>query len=115
MLALYLLLAFAACPAGPDGALAPGGRGRAAGLLAVLVCAALTVGGCILWTPLSHETIYGLQGRYFLPLLPLLLSLLSLRGVRLPDAAGAECRLTGALCLVNAGVLVNIMLAVIAR
>ena len=115
VLALYLLLAFAACPAGPDDASLPAGRGRAAGLLAAAVCAALTVGGCILWTPRSHETIYGLQGRYFLPLLPLLLSLLPPRGVRLPDAAGAECRLTGALCLVNAGVLVNIMLAVIAR
>lgn len=117
VLALYLLLGFAACPTAAelDSGRLPAGRGRALCLMTVLLCCALTVGGCVLWTPLTHTTVYGLQGRYFLPLLPLALTAAMLRGIRLPDAARAEGLLTGALCLVNAGVLVNIMLAVIAR
>lgn len=38
------------------GALLPAGRGRVP-----------------LWTPTHYDTLYGLQGRYFLPVLPLLL------------------------------------------
>ncbi len=35
-----------------------------------LLSAALVVAGCILWTPIAYETIYGIQGRYFTPVLP---------------------------------------------
>ena len=117
VLVICLILGFACCStaAEQDSGLLPAGVDRALCLGAALLCCALTVGGCILWTPLSHTTIYGLQGRYFLPLLPLVLSILPPRSVRLPDTARAEGELTAALCLVNAGVLVNIMLAVIAR
>lgn len=117
VLVIYLMLWFACCStaAEQDSGLLPAGRDRAWCLLAVLLCCALTVGGCILWTPLSHTTIYGLQGRYFLPLLPMVLCVLPPRSVRLPDTARAESELTGVLCLINAGVLINIMLAVIAR
>ncbi len=42
-------------------------------LLAALACCGLAVLGCVSWTPTYYTTIYGLQGRYFLPVLPLLL------------------------------------------
>ena len=41
--------------------------------------------GCLLWTPAHYDTLYGLQGRYFLPVLPLLLLML-LTGVRVSPA-----------------------------
>ena len=35
-------------------------------------CVALCVAACLTWTPLNYEQIFGIQGRYFLPLVPLL-------------------------------------------
>ena len=113
--ALYLLLAFAALPA-QDAALLPTGRGRAACALAALLCCALAVGGCLLWTPIRYDTLYGLQGRYFLPVLPLLLlTCLPRRLAHVPDGERATAQLMAALALVQFGVLMNSMLAVIAR
>ena len=44
--------------------------------------------GCLLWTPIRYETLYGLQGRYFLPILPLLLlACLPRRLATVPDEA----------------------------
>ena len=60
--------------------------------------------------------LYGLQGRYFLPVLPLLLlTCLPRRLAAVPGEDTAQSHLTLALALVQAGVVVNIMLAVIAR
>lgn len=165
VVACYLLLA-AACRAAEGGG-RPGGadaaaalpapnvpnearriaRARAlAGLLA-LASAGLVVLGCVSWTPTYYETIYGLQGRYFLPLLPAALLALCPAGVwraaggagaaeasGAAEAAGAEAaeaakasgaanpadtepaaRLLLGFAAVNAGVLVNAMLAVMAR
>ena len=113
--ALYLLLAFAALPA-QDAALLPTGRGRAACALAALLCCALAVGGCLLWTPIRYGTLYGLQGRYFLPVLPLLLlTCLPRRLAHVPDGERACGQLMAALAVVQFGVLMNCMLAVIAR
>ena len=76
----------------------------------------LTVAGCLLWTPIRYETLYGLQGRYFLPILPLLLlACLPRRLATVPDEGAAQDKLTIAIALVQAGVVVNSMLAVIAR
>lgn len=115
--ALYLLLAFAALPAQNelDTGLLPQGRYRVWGAVAALACCALAVAGCITWTPTYYETIYGLQGRYFLPVLPLLLITCMPRLARVGSMQAAAARLVCGLCLVNAGVLVNCMLAVIAR
>lgn len=164
VVACYLLLA-AACRAAEGGGRpgaaagaemlpAPGearriARARAlAGLLA-LASAGLVVLGCVSWTPTYYETIYGLQGRYFLPVLPAALLALCPAGVwRAADGAGAaesadaksggaaKAETTGAaaetadgaetaaspaarlllgFAAVNAGVLVNAMLAVMAR
>ena len=98
-----------------------------------MVSCLLAVAGCLLWTPTHYETLYGLQGRYFLPVLPLLLltdhraqvwdfclpllllTCLPRRLAAVPDEDTAQSHLTLALALVQAGVVVNIMLAVIAR
>lgn len=164
VVACYLLLA-AACRAAEGGGRpgaaagaemlpAPGearriARARAlAGLLA-LASAGLAVLGCVSWTPTYYETIYGLQGRYFLPVLPAALLALcpagcwraagetgaaesadaksggaakaETTGAAAETADGAEtaaspaARLLLGFAAVNAGVLVNAMLAVMAR
>ncbi len=38
--------------------------------------AALVTAACLTWTPVNYQVIFGLQGRYLLPLLPLLMLLL---------------------------------------
>ena len=112
---IALLLAIAALPA-RDAAPAPAGALHAGCALAAVLCCLLAVAGCLLWTPVQYETLYGLQGRYFLPVLPLLLLTCwprRLAGVDSEDTAAA--RLLAALALVQFGVLMNAMLAVIAR
>ena len=112
---LYLLLAYAALPV--HGArLQPSGKARGWCCAAAAVCCLLAVAGCLLWTPIRYDTLYGLQGRYFLPVLPLLLlTCLPRRLAAVPDEETAQSRLTIALALVQAGVIVNVMLAIIAR
>lgn len=112
VIVLYLLLAWAMLPAA-DHPLA--GRMRAGAFVLVLLCCALSVAGCLTWTPTYSETLYGLQGRYFLPVLPLGLLCLAPRRIRVSDTARAESGLVCALCLANAGVLLNAMLAVVAQ
>lgn len=112
VIVLYLLLAWAILPAA-DHPLA--GRMRTGAFVLVLLCCALSVAGCLTWTPTYSETLYGLQGRYFLPVLPLGLLCLAPRRIRVSDAARAESGLVCALCLANAGVLLNAMLAVVAQ
>ena len=68
---LYLLLAYAALPV--QGAKSCSRAGGGWCCAAAALCCLLTVAGCLLWTPIRYETLYGLQGRYFLPILPLLL------------------------------------------
>lgn len=53
-------------------------RRRWASLGIALGVAALFVLACLTWTPINYTTIFGIQGRYLLPVLPLLL--LALRG-----------------------------------
>lgn len=115
VVACYLLLVFAMLPVQGIPCL-PAGRGRLWCALAVVLCCGLTVAGCLLWTPTHYETLYGLQGRYFLPVLPLaLLALQPRRLAAVPDEARAEGQLVTGLVFVQFGVLVNSMLAVIAR
>lgn len=38
---------------------------------------ALFCTACITWTPVNYETVFGIQGRYFIPVLPLLVMALS--------------------------------------
>ena len=112
---LYLLLFYAALPA-EGTALLPVGRGRVWCAAAAVLCCLLAVAGCLLWTPTHYDTLYGLQGRYFLPVLPLVLLTCLPRGVaHVADEDTAAARLLGALALTQFGVLMNTMLAVIAR
>lgn len=113
--ALYLLLAFAALPA-QNGTALPAGRARLWCGAAAALCCLLAVAGCLLWTPTYYETLYGLQGRYFLPVLPaLLLACLPRRLAGVPDENAAAGQLVTALAFVQSGVIMNCMLAVMAR
>lgn len=116
VLALYLLLWYAAVPAQdvPVPGL-PQGRYRVWCALAALLCAALAFAGCLVWTPTYYRTVYGFQGRYLLPVLPLFLLTCLPRRVQVASGKQSACTLVCCLCVVNAGVLLNTMLAVIAR
>ena len=106
---LYCLLGLAwLCP--DEGAVPAFARWAA--LLIALCCCGLAVLGCISWTPTYYETIYGFQGRYFLPVLPLLL-LVQPKALRL----AGDCRrgIVFAAVLADIGVLLNVFLAVVAR
>ena len=92
----------------------PAGKARGWCCAAAALCCLLAVAGCLLWTPTHYDTLYGLQGRYFLPVLPLLLlTCLPRRLAAVPDEDTAQTRLVAALALVQAGMVVNIMLATI--
>lgn len=117
VIALYGLLAFAALPARRDTEYdrLPAGHYRAWCVGAVLACCALALAGCIVWTPTYYDTVYGLQGRYLLPVLPLALLVCAPRHILAADADTAASRLVCGLCAVNFGVLLNIMLVILAR
>ena len=107
---LYGLLALAwLCPE-EGGAMPPAARWGT--LFIALCCCGLAVLGCISWTPTYYETIYGFQGRYFLPVLPLLLLV---RPKALCLAGGCRRGVVLAAALVDIGVLLNVFLAVVAR
>ena len=53
------------------------GAAKYRGLAIFAAVCARTVAVCIMWTPINYETIFGIQGRYFLPALPLALFALS--------------------------------------
>jgi len=40
------------------------------GVLVFILITGRTVAACIMWTPINYETIFGIQGRYLLPALP---------------------------------------------
>ncbi len=108
---LYALLGLAwLCPgSGPEMPLSR----RCACLAIGLCCCALAVAGCISWTPTYYDTIYGFQGRYFLPVLPLLLLAPAPRCLRLTENCAGGIVL--AVALADAGVLLNAFLGVVAR
>ena len=59
-----------------------GGRKWWATLVALAVVA-LFCTACITWTPVNYETVFGIQGRYFMPVLPLLIMALSNENITL--------------------------------
>ena len=110
VIALYALLGLVwLCPGGAE---LPLWR-RWACFAIALCCCGLAVAGCISWTPTYYTTIYGFQGRYFLPVLPLLLLVPAPRCLRLSADCGRGLIL--ALAVVDVGVLLNAFLAVVAR
>ena len=81
-------------------------------LLLALACCGLAVLGCVSWTPTYYTTIYGLQGRYFLPVLPLLL-LARPRCLCLQNSTARG--LVYAITLLDLCVVINAFLAIVAR
>ena len=76
MLGVGLLLAVlaAALPRQDEPALL--GRRSKAGTAGICLCVVLAVLAAALnWTPINYQTLFGLQGRYLLPILPLALLL----------------------------------------
>lgn len=71
---LVLVLLAAALPRPEDSALP--GRVRAGGWVIVVLVVGLTFFAALSWTPINYTTIFGVQGRYWLPVLPLALILL---------------------------------------
>ena len=77
--------------------IAPGNRGSALlpGLVGVATVLALLTATCfalyLSWTPVAHATINGLQGRYILPVLPLLGWAIPAYGPRLEYALKPAC------------------------
>ena len=53
------------------------------GTLVALGVVALFCTACVTWTPVNYETVFGIQGRYFLPVLPLLIMALSNDNIKL--------------------------------
>ena len=107
---LYGLLALAwLCPE-EGGAMPPAARWGT--LFIALCCCGLAVLGYISWTPTYYETSYGFQGRYFLPVLPLLLLV---RPKALCLAGDCRRGIVLAAALVDIDVLLNVFLAVVAR
>ena len=104
LLGVGLLLAVlaAALPRQDEPALL--GRRSKAGMAGICLCVVLAVLAAALnWTPINYQTLFGLQGRYLLPILPLALLLvksskkLALRG----DASRAAALCTSTLTMLT--------------
>ena len=76
LLGVGLLLALLAAALPVQGEQPPLGRRTSVGVLGVILCvvaASLVV--ALNWTPINYQTLFGMQGRYWLPALPLALVL----------------------------------------
>ncbi len=69
---LLLVLVLCCLPSGEDRRLLPA-KHRVGFLGMVLLCAGAVVLASLTWTPANYRTLFGVQGRYLLPVLPLLL------------------------------------------
>ena len=77
--------------------------------------AGLVVVACLKWTPTYYTTIYGLQGRYLLPVLPLALVLLRTPLRRFSRAPGTGVPLMCCTAVTSVLVLFNAFLVILAR
>lgn len=110
---LYLLLAYAVIPYAGERRLPTRAKWISYGLSFVIVAAVFVV--CLNWTPTYYTYLYGLQGRYFLPTVPLLLCAVhaSIGGLRKTrDTARRVVLLFG---FVNLAVLLNAFLFILGR
>ena len=104
---LLLALLASALPAVDAPALP--GRTRLGGAAIVLCVVGLTFLAALSWTPINYTTIFGVQGRYWLPVLPLALAVLGAGrsfAVRRPmarQAVFAVAALTSLVILQGAG------------
>ena len=76
LLGVGLVLALLAAALPVQGADAPLGRRTKIGVVGVILCVvASSLVVALNWTPINYQTLFGLQGRYWLPILPLVLVL----------------------------------------
>ncbi len=111
LMGLSALVAVSALDSQGSRSLRPGARVYGLFLSAVVFC--LVTLGCILWTPTYYTTIYGIQGRYLLPVFPLLLACVKPASLSLNREIGRP--LICAACLLQTGVILNVFLVVLAR
>ncbi|MDL2219212.1 DUF2142 domain-containing protein [Ruminococcaceae bacterium OttesenSCG-928-O06] len=113
VIVLLFLLAVSCLPMPGEGRLTR--RHQGASALVVLAVCALVLLGCYTWTPSYYTVLYGVQGRYFLPVLPLALLCLSHVGTGLRKTRALSYPLV--FCFAGAGVfaLLNALLLVLAR
>ena len=76
----------------------PRGAAWGVGLLCLGV-AGLVTAACLTWTPINYEVLFGLQGRYLLPVLPLLMLLVGQNRWLTLQTDGAHGLRIAALCL----------------
>lgn len=90
------------------------GRQRALAVSVVAITICVTVFAMLVaYTPLGYTTIEGIQGRYFLPILPLALLTVRSNGFRREPQTGNG--LLYAVCLLNIWTAVNCMVNIMAR
>ena len=76
VLGVGFILALLAAALPQAGETVPLGRRTKAGVWGIILCViALSFVTALNWTPINYTTIFGLQGRYWLPVLPLVLAL----------------------------------------
>ena len=76
LLGVGLVLALLAAALPVQGTDAPLGRRTKIGVVGIILCVvASSLVVALIWTPINYQTLFGLQGRYWLPILPLVLVL----------------------------------------
>ena len=76
LLGVGLVLALLAAALPVQGTDAPLGRRTEIGVVGIILCVvASSLVVALNWTPINYQTLFGLQGRYWLPILPLVLVL----------------------------------------
>ena len=76
LLGVGLVLALLAAALPVQGTDAPLGRRTKIGVVGIILCVvASSLVVALNWTPINYQTLFGLQGRYWLPILPLVLVL----------------------------------------
>ena len=76
LLGVGLVLALLAAALPVQGMDAPLGRRTKIGVVGIILCVvASSLVVALNWTPINYQTLFGLQGRYWLPILPLVLVL----------------------------------------
>ncbi|MEG3029124.1 MAG: DUF2142 domain-containing protein, partial [Oscillospiraceae bacterium] len=81
-MALIILLLLSLVPSGTH-SIQYKGVAKWWGLFVAISACGLAVLACLTWTPINYTTIFGLQGRYFLPVFPLILFALTNDNLRL--------------------------------
>ncbi|MEG1809711.1 MAG: DUF2142 domain-containing protein, partial [Oscillospiraceae bacterium] len=97
----------------PEDKLKLNGFARAWSILIALGVCALIALICMTWTPINFSTIYGIQGRYLLPVLPLLL--IALRSDNLTLKRNIDSRLMFALVSLDYLVMLDAFAVVLYR